>query len=65
MNARSLRVALVGLELSQREFAAIIGVSPNTVTSWVNANEMPPLVRIFCRVAADHGLDYAKEAVKP
>lgn len=64
MNARSLRVALVGLDLSQREFAAILGVAPNTVTSWVNADKMPPIVRIFCRVATDHGLDYAKEALR-
>jgi transcriptional regulator with XRE-family HTH domain len=65
MNARDLRVALAKIGISQAELARILGRAPNTVTGWVNADEMPAEVRLFCRVAVDHGLDYAKEALRP
>jgi len=58
-------MALAGLKLSQRKFAAILSVSPQTVTAWVNADEMPPVARIFLRLADKCGLDVAKEMVKP
>lgn len=65
MKARDLRVALAQIGISQAELARILGRAPNTVTAWANADEMPAEVRLFCRVALDHGLDYAKEALRP
>jgi len=65
MDAKSFRIARAELGISQAEFARIIGVRAATVTGWINANEFPLIVRLFCRVAIDHGLDYAKEKVKP
>lgn len=64
MNARDFRMALAGLKLSQRKLALALGVSPQTVTSWVNANELPPVVRLFIWIARNHDLETAKEAVK-
>lgn len=64
MNSKQLRVALATIGISQAEMARLLGRSANTVTAWVNANEMPAEVRLFCRVAIDHGLDYAKEALR-
>ena len=63
MNSKTLRLALASIGISQAELARILGRSANTVTSWVNDDEMPAEVRLFCRVAIDHGLDYAKEAI--
>ncbi len=63
MNARDLRIALATIGISQAELARILGRAPNTITGWVNADDMPAEVRLFCRVAIDHGLDYAEEAV--
>lgn len=62
MKSRDFRVALAQIGISQAELARILGRSANTITGWVNADEMPVEVRLFCRVAIDHGLDYAKEA---
>ena len=65
MNAREFRKALIDIGLTQAQLAHILGRAPNTVTTWVNADEMPAEVRLFCRVAIDHGLEYAKEALRP
>lgn len=64
MNARDLRIALAEIGISQAELARILGRAPNTITGWVNADAMPNEVRMLCRVARDHGLDYAKEALR-
>lgn len=64
MNARDLRIALAKIGISQAELARILGRAPNTISGWVNADDMPAEVRLFCRVAVDHGLDYAKEALR-
>lgn len=64
MNARDLRIALATIGISQAELARILGRASNTITGWVNADDMPAEVRLFCRVAVDHGLEYAKEALR-
>lgn len=61
---RDMRVALAELGISQVELAALLGKSPKRVTEWIKADGAPPEVRLFCRVAKDHGLDYAKEALR-
>jgi transcriptional regulator with XRE-family HTH domain len=63
MNARDLRIALAEIGISQAELARSLGRAPNTITGWVNANAMPPEVRLFCWVAKRHGVEVAKEAV--
>lgn len=65
MNSRELRVALATIGISQAEMARLLGRSANTVTSWVNANEMPAEVRLFIWIAMNHDLDTAKEAMRP
>ncbi|MDR7232815.1 transcriptional regulator with XRE-family HTH domain [Caulobacter sp. BE264] len=65
MKARDLRVALAQIGLSQAELARILGRAPNTVTGWVNADEMPAEVRLFLWIALNHSLETAKEAIKP
>jgi transcriptional regulator with XRE-family HTH domain len=65
MNARELRSALALLGLSQAELGALLGRTPNTITRWVNDDRMPVEVRMFCRVALDRGIEYAKEAIAP
>lgn len=64
MNARDFRAALRQIGISQAEFGRLLERSPNTVTAWINADSIPAAGRLFCRVAIDHGLDYAKEALK-
>jgi len=65
MNAAEFRSALRQIGISQAEFARLIKRSPNTVTAWINAGSIPAAGRLFCRVALDHGLDYARKAIAP
>ena len=65
MRAAEFRSALRQIGISQAEFGRLLERSPNTVTSWINADSIPAAGRLFCRVALDHGLNYAKEALKP
>lgn len=65
MNTRDLRIALAELEISQADLARFLGRPPARITAWVNAGEMPAEVRLFIWIARKHGLDEAREAVKP
>lgn len=47
-----------GAGLSQRELAALLGVSENTVTRWESGNRKPPP---YLRLAIEHVLEDAQE----
>lgn len=64
MNKRAFRTALAELDISQADLAKILGVHANTVTAWVNADDIPGLPRLFIWIAREHGIEAAKAALR-
>jgi DNA-binding transcriptional regulator YiaG len=64
MNAREFRSALAKLGLSQADLAHALDRSKNTVTAWVNADDVPAEARLFLWIAKTHDIDTAKEAFR-
>lgn len=64
MNKRAFRTALAELDISQADLAKILGVHANTVTTWVNTDDIPSLPRLFIWIAREFGIETAKAALR-